>query len=310
MVKTLISILLAVTLQAQVDSTMLMIGDQTRLHLEVNADESDKVQFPLYSEYIVPDLLIAEQTKVDTVREKGGRMRMSQDLMLTSFKDSLFYVQPLPFVVNGDTQYTAEGFSLNVIQPFDLDSVNAYDGIMDIKDIERAPIYWAAIWWSLAAFVLLALLAVGGYYLYLYLAKRYRKDETEEVNPDLLRPCEEVAMEKLEKIREEKVWQEGRTKDYFTELTDVLREYIARRYDVQSQEKTSDETLEAVRPILKAADLQDTYTQLQKTLRLADLVKFAKWQTTPDENEIALRQAFHFVEDTKPAVSEGEEKVE
>lgn len=309
MVKTLISILLAVTLQAQVDSTMLMIGDQTRLHLEVSADEGDKVQFPLYSEYIVPDLLIVEQTKVDTVREKGGRMRLQQDLMLTSFRDSLFYVQPLPFVVNGDTQYTAEGFSLNVIQPFDMDSVNAYDAITDIKDIEKAPINWAAVWCWIGIALLLILLGVGGYYLYRYLMA-HKKEKTEPVNPELLRPCEEVAMEKLEKIRNEKLWQAGRTKDYFTELTDVLREYIARRYEVQSQEKTSDETLAAVKPILKEADLQESYEHLQKTLHLADLVKFAKWSTTPDENELALKHAFHFVEETKPAVSAGEAEVE
>ena len=82
----------------------------------------------------------------------------------------------------------------------------------------------------------------------------------------------------------------------------MVREYIARRFDVSSTEQTSDETLRAMRPLL--AQQKDLYEQLRKMLSLADLVKFAKWTTSPDENELSLRNAYTFVKETTPQVEE------
>lgn len=93
-----------------------------------------------------------------------------------------------------------------------------------------------------------------------------------------------------------KIWQQGRLKEYHTELTDVIREYISRRFTVSSVEQTSDETLRALRPLL--SDQKELFDQLRKMLTLADLVKFAKWTTTPDENEQSLRSAYSFVKET------------
>ena len=84
-------------------------------------------------------------------------------------------------------------------------------------------------------------------------------------------------------------------KEYQTELTDVVREYIGRRFEVHSTEKTSDETLREMKPLID----KDLYGRLSKMLQLADLVKFAKWHTTPDENESALTTAYDFVNETK-----------
>jgi hypothetical protein len=118
----------------------------------------------------------------------------------------------------------------------------------------------------------------------------------ELVNNEPLRPAEDVALEKLDVIREQKIWQQGRLKEYHTELTDVIREYISRRFAVSSVEQTSDETLRALRPLL--SDQKELFDQLRKMLTLADLVKFAKWTTTPDENEQSLRSAYSFVKET------------
>ena len=111
-------------------------------------------------------------------------------------------------------------------------------------------------------------------------------------------------------------------KEYQTELTDVVREYIGRRFDVQSTEKTSDETLRELKPILvnsqftmhnsqlPVEDGKELYEKLKKMLQLADLVKFAKWHTTPDENEQGLLTAYDFVNSTKEAKGEGLEASE
>jgi len=112
-----------------------------------------------------------------------------------------------------------------------------------------------------------------------------------------------VALEKLDAIKAQKIWKDGKVKEYQTELTDVVREYISRRFNVQSTEKTSDETLKEVKPLLVNGDLaledgKELYERLSKMLRTADLVKFAKWHTTPDENEQALTTAYDFVKET------------
>jgi hypothetical protein len=148
--------------------------------------------------------------------------------------------------------------------------------------------------------VLLALLLAGvgvaGYYLITYLQNRKREEQGNDVITEPLRPAEEVALEKLDAIKEKKIWQQGQVKEYHTQLTDVVREYIARRFDVSSVEQTSDETLRDIRPLL--IERKDLYEQLRKMLTLADLVKFAKWSTTPDENELSLRNAYTFVKET------------
>ena len=285
--------ILALVVSAAIDSTTLFIGDQTDLHLRATCEVGEQVQMPLLDKELIPGIEIVERTVIDTATLKDGRVQYNQYLTLTSFEDSLFYIQPLPFVSGEDTMWS-EPLTLNVVQPFEMDSTDI--AITDIKGIYKAPIWWWGIWrWVLLALVI-AGVGVGGYYLITYLKKRMGKEDTNTAPIEPLRPAEEVALEKLDVIREQKIWQTGQVKEYHTQLTDVVREYIARRFDVSSTEQTSDETLRAMRPLLN--EQKDLYEQLRKMLTLADLVKFAKWTTTPDENELSLRSAYSFVKET------------
>ena len=189
---------------------------------------------------------------------------------------------------------------LNVVQPFEMDSTDM--AITDIKGIYKAPSRWRGILrWVLLALAI-AGVGVGGYYLITYLRNRFGDASATDVPTEPLRPAEEVALEKLDAIREQKIWQSGQVKEYHTQLTDVVREYIARRFEVSSTEQTSDETLRAMRQL--PSERKDLYEQLRKMFTLADLVKFAKWTTTPDENELSLRSAYTFVKETTPIEEE------
>ena len=286
--------ILALVVSATIDSTTLYIGDQTDLHLRATCEASLQVQMPLLEEQLIPGIEIVDRTMIDTTILKDGRVQYNQYLTLTSFADSLFYIAPLPFVSGHDTVWS-EPLTLNVVQPFEMDSTDL--AITDIKGIYKAPIWW----WGILRWVLLAIaivgIGIGGYYLITYLKKRTSHEEVAAA-AEPLRPAEEVALEKLDIIREQKIWQTGQVKEYHTQLTDVVREYIDRRFDVSSTEQTSDETLRAMRQPLK--EQKDLYEQLRKMLTLADLVKFAKWTTTPDENELSLRSAYAFVKETTP----------
>lgn len=289
------NLLLAIVVSASIDSTSLMIGDQTDLHLQVTQEKSERVEMPVFGETLQDGIEIVDKTIVDTLPLSDGRIQLNQYLTLTSFKDSLFSINPIA-VVSGQDTFRTEPMALNIVQPFEVDTTLA---ITDIKDIEKAPIWWWGIFrWVLLAIGLLGL-AIGGWYLWRWYQKN-RKEEEEEINPELLRPADEVALEKLDEIKAQKIWKDGKVKEYQTELTDVVREYIGRRFEVQSTEKTSDETLRAMKPLIE----KDLFSKLSKMLQLADLVKFAKWHTTPDENEMALTTAYEFVNETKEVPSE------
>ena len=298
---TMFNLLLAIVVSASIDSTTLMLGDQTDLHLQVTHEASEQVQMPVFGEQLQDGIEIVDKTIVDTLKLSDGRVQLNQYLTLTSFKDSLFSIEPIA-VVSGEDTFWTEALALNIVQPFEVDTTLA---ITDIKDIEKAPIWW----WGIIRWVLLGLLiaglCVGGYYLWRWLESK-RKPAEEPVDPDLLRPADEVALEKLDEIKAQKIWKDGKVKEYQTELTDVVREYIGRRFEVQSTEKTSDETLREMKDILvKGEGLEPNvdgkalFAKLSKMLQLADLVKFAKWHTTPDENEQALTTAYEFVQETR-----------
>jgi hypothetical protein len=184
-----------------------------------------------------------------------------------------------------------------VIQPFEVDSSLA---LTDIKDIEGAPIWW----WGIFRWIILAIVLIGAGIGVYYLIRWFKSKEQEKefINPELLRPADEVALEKLDIIKEQKIWKEGKHKEYHTQLTDVIREYVSRRYEINSTEKTSDETLRALKPMFR--DQRELFLRLEKMLQVADLVKFAKWHTTPDENEQGLLTAYEFVNETKEIITE------
>ena len=285
--------ILALIVSATLDSTTLFIGDQTDLHLRAIGEVGEQVTMPVLDKELILGVEIVDRTIVDTISLKDGRMQYDQYLTVTSFEDSLFYIAPLPFVSGDDTVWS-DGLTLNVVQPFELDTTDM--AITDIKGVYKAPVWWWGIFrWVLLA-VLLAGVGVAGYYLITYLQRRKLEEAGKVVMSEPLRPADEVALEKLDAIKEKKIWQQGQVKEYYTQLTDVVREYIARRFEVSSVEQTSDETLRDIRPLL--SERKDLYDQLRKMLTLADLVKFAKWSTTPDENELSLRNAYTFVRET------------
>jgi len=281
-----------ITVNARLDSTVLWIGNQTFLTFEVSQQPKQKVSMPVFSDSIIGGLDVVEPVKVDTVKSQDGHILVKQHYLVTSFKDSLLYIPPFPFVLNGDTVWS-KSLSLKVVQPFKIDT--ASNAIADIK-----PVFQPKFNWLNLLFIILMVLAIHGLLIILFIVyQKYIKKQPvlDSKEMKLLLPPYVVALSELDKIKQEKPWQQGRSKEYHTELTDIIREYIERVFNVNSMEMTSDEILEHLRNL--RLEQKTAYTGLRQILQLADLVKFAKWNATPDEHELSLLNAYLFVNQTK-----------
>lgn len=281
-----------ITVNAKLDSTVIWIGSQAHLTFEVSQQPTQKVSMPVFLDTIVGGLELVEPVKIDTLKSQDGHIQVAQHYLVTAFKDSLLYIPPFPFVLNGDTVWS-KSLSLKVVQPFKIDT--ASKKIADIKPVFNPKFDWLSLFKTiLIVLLILALLA-----LLFILYKNYfkKKPILTENEIKLLQPAYVVALNQLDKIKQEKIWQHGRYKEYHTELTDVIREYIERTFNINSMEMTSEEILEHLR-ILRM-EQKPTFLGLQQILKLADLVKFAKWNAAPDEHELSLMNAYLFVNQTK-----------
>ena len=281
-----------ITVNAKIDSTYIWIGNQAHLTFEVVQLPNQNVIMPIFSDTIKGGLDIVEPVKNDTSKTQDGHLLVKQHYTVTAYKDSLLYIPAFPFVLNGDTFWT-KSLSLKVVQPFKIDT--ASHAIADIKPVMNVKIDWLGVLKIIGIILLIALLLIIAYlYLKKYLKKKPILTETEI---KLLQPAHVVALNQLEKIKQEKLWQQDRHKEYHTELTDVIREYIERIFNINSMEMTSDEILDHLKML--RIEQKATYQSLQQILQLADLVKFAKWNATPDEHELSLMNAYLFVNQTK-----------
>ena len=132
-----------------------------------------------------------------------------------------------------------------------------------------------------------------------YIIQRLRNKKS--LLPELLKeelkiPPHELAIRELNEIKLQKLWQQGRNKEYYTQITDTLRRYIYRRFGINAMEMTSYEILDI---ITRENDARSVYDTLKQILQLADLVKFAKWRPLPDENDLSIAYSYLFVNQTK-----------
>ena len=279
------------SVQATIDSTFLFIGEQTALTFEVDQSADERINIPLFSDTIISGLELVERLKVDTTQIENNRIKVKHSFLLTSFDTALYYIPPFAFSSVGGDTVESNPLSLKVFT-VDLQTDSTDFQIADIKPIYAPPFNWKKFFLILL-YVLLGVLASYGIYRLVLLYLKKNSDILKE--PEVVIPAHVTALEGLDRIKQEKIWQQGKYKVYYTELTDVVRTYISKRYDVNAMESTSDETLF----LLKNFDVDRNAISLLKSMfQLADLVKFAKWNPLPDECSKNLSEAYSFVEKT------------
>ena len=286
--------------KATIDSTNILIGQQTKIHLEIAADKSKPLQIPAISDTLMTGVEVLNISKIDTTDLDNNRVQMKYDYLITAFDSAVYLLPPFQVISGTDTAYSNE-LALKVSTlPVDTVSKKFYD----IKGV-RTPQFVLMDYLPLILLVLviLVLIAAAIYIIYRVINKKPLAPFKKEENiPPHIR-----AIRELDAIKEEKLWQAGKLKEYHSEITDTLRKYIEGRFGVGAMEMTSGEILDDVKKYKDADGVSDNLKQI---LILSDFVKFAKYKPLPEENELSMRNAYLFVDDTKPVELPPEEKKE
>jgi hypothetical protein len=277
------------------DTLAIRIGEQTNARLTLSGQGSiPHFQWPVYYDTLVPGIEILSQSSLDTlIDKKKNRYEIRRAYLITSF-DSGFYSFdniPLRLFAEGDTLIiAAPEVSLHV---FTL-TVNPEDDIRDIAGI----IPFGLRFRDLIPYIIALLLISAVLLTILYLKKRRKTGKSIlSVFSKPPVPPHIRAMEELEKLRRKKLWQEGKVKAYHSELSEILRTYLEGRFKIQALEMVSTEILTAMATDPEAAPY---IPSLEKTMMLADLVKFAKHLPLPDENEKCFQEVRDFVQASRP----------
>jgi hypothetical protein len=280
-------------IKAEIDSLHIMIGEQTRIRLEIAANKDQMLQLPFIPDTLMHGVEVLDISGIDTTDLGNNRLQYKYNYAITSFDSAVYLLPPFKVIAGSDTAYSKElALKVSTI-PVDMDHP---DHFFDIKNIRKPKFllkdYLPIMIYALSALIIIAIVA--------YIIYRMKKQKPlvpfKKEEPYV--PPHVVAIRKLDDIKLKKLWQGGRIKEYHSDISDTLRDYIEKRFNVNAMEMTSGETL----AVLKGVSEVDTaYDSLKQILQLADFVKFAKYKALPDENELSLMNAYIFVNNTKPA---------
>lgn len=290
----------SITVKASVDTNVILIGDQIKLHLELTQPNNFQVNFPIFNDTIIDKIEILDRSNIDTVEVNNKLLLLKQDYLITSFDSGIYEIPEFKFAFKSkndtlaDTLYTRSFYI--AVQTMKLDTTQA-NAIADIKLPIEAPITIQ----EALPYILYALAIIVFILLVIYFIRKRKKHEPilkKKIKPK--EPANVIALRELDKIKQEKYWQKGKIKYFHSIVTDVLRTYIENRFDIKAMEKTSQEIISEFtnNNLLEA----DSYEKLKQILTLADFVKFAKLNPLQDENEASLNNAYEFVNKTKKLV--------
>lgn len=281
---------------SKLDSTLLLMGKKTAIHLEIVQDKGAKG-------FLINDVVdtlnafveVAERLHADTTDLGNNREQINRDIIIQSFDSGMYIIPAFKYVIGKDT-FLSNTLTLKVL-PVKVDTLTT---INDLKPVEEPPFFFSdylpeflvKYWWLI---LLIILLIAGGIYAYI---RWFKKGEVPFVKKqEVYIPPYDEAIMKLTQLKSEKLWEAGQDKEYYTRLTDILRIYLNRRFEINAMEMTTGQIMDVLRKNEETFAVND---QLNKILDMADFVKFAKMRPLPEDNEVAYQRAVNFVNETKP----------
>lgn len=273
---------------AEIDTTNIRIGEQFQYKLSI--DGTENVIIPKLE---LNGLEVVDSLKLDTIKNK-----LVQKYTLTGFDSGAFYIPQQQIYIRNQA-FLTDSLLVNVATiPVDTTKVKMFE----IKGIKGEPVRFDD-YKHIVFGILIVILVVG---TVLYFALKRTKDDTVKTSEQLLTPYQE-AVRSFKLLDEKLLWQNNKIKEYYSELTDIVRNYIERELHVPAMETTTDGLIETLSDFNDSKAIiaeKETVQGLQKLLQQADLVKFAKSKPLAHQIEADRNVAKHIVDNLKPNIIE------
>lgn len=302
----------SIDVSARLDSTSVLMGRTATLHLTVEEPKGSKGRFEIFSTpspdgiYRVCNDSVELRTpvKADTADVSNGRIKIDFSVPVQVFDSGAYQLPRFLYLSAGDTASTKSVRLVcnpvkNVTAETPIDDYMSVENPEDSSIFDKLPDWLYNYWW-----LILLALAVGVAAWLLY--RRYRKEGV--ILPKKPEPTPyEQAIRNLHALKERKLWERGMEKEYFTDLTEILRIYLDRRFGINALEMTSRQIMQT---LTDNERVKDKRAYIRQILDIADFVKFAKIRPLPADNIEAYENAVKFVEETKPDENELKEKAD
>ena len=294
-------------LRGRTDADTIVIGQPFDYQLSLTIPKDYFVEWKQFGDTLSKsiDVINVEDIKTTAINNSDNVI-MTQNLTLTSFDTGYVYVPEIAITYSKSLQdsirYTLRTDEKELyVTTVAVDTTEAFrpiKGVMRQGFTAKEVFPWVA----------LAIIIAGVIYLIIYLKKHKKTKEVvveEKKKPTI--PAIITARAKLAEMKDNEVWNTPKTKDYYTDLTDIAREYLEGQFEIDAIEMTTDEIMDAVNQ-LNLSNL--TKSKLQDTLTTADLVKFAKANPSAEQNKQSFSDINNFVEDSYIYFQEEEKKKE
>lgn len=292
-----------IKISAHIDTTTVTMGERTTLHVEVVKNGHVGTILAPFSE---PDgktgqMSIAgieiRQVEVDSANLGNDRIQVVYDILLQPFEPKDYAIPAFKYALDKDT-FTSNVIALKVIEPEipqemrDSLYINPLRPPMSIKAewYDWVPNWFSDYWYFWVAGLALIALAIAVFIL-------YKKNGKSLLPVRKIVPPYELAMRRLSELKRKRLHEQGHNKAYYTELTDILRQYLGGRFRIFALEMTSSQILDE---LAKNKETAPFAKELKPMFTVADFVKFAKQDSTPDENIRSYNAVERFIEQTKP----------
>ena len=285
-----------VEVEGKVKSTDVQVGKPFTLDLSLKVPYGWFVEWNDFAQDGLSEQIdIIKRGNVERTADADSNVIVKQQLTLMTFDTGQIQLPAvgLTYAPSFDDPMRLQAFT----EPIDLYATTmVVDTLQPYKPIVEpiaVPITMKEVFpWLLVA-LLAVLLGLGVWFF--VRRRKTRVDENGNIVKGPVIPPYDKAVDDLKRLREEKMWQSGKVKEYFSSLTDIAREYIEGQFGVNAVEMTTDDILEEIRPLRFP---KETYDKLKDTMEVADLVKFAKYSASTLESDTALSNMTDFVNES------------
>lgn len=309
-IHTIVASNLSIT--AKLDSVNLLMGKTMNLHLEIVENQGEKGKLSIFREIekargyaaVCGDSVeLKSNYSIDTVELGSGKIQLNYTIPVQAF-DSGTYTLPRFVYYAGRDSAVSNSLTFNVY-PVEVKPDEEIVGFANVVGPDGKKFYdwipdWLLDFWWIWLIIFLAICA------FLWGMRNYKKKGIPFISPKILPKPWEVALGSLQRLKSRKLWEQGMEKEYFTELTDILRSYLFDRFGINAMEMTTRQIMDKI----YSSDLRDKRDYVRQILNVADFVKFAKVRPLPADNIAAFENAQRFVEETIPVEKPAEEIVE